>query len=72
MGALWHGDQMLACDWSRAKGRFLTPVDMYKDVHLVIWMYIYIKTQINNYFGRKSLFQKNSRPPPCSIVHEPF
>ena len=38
-----YGDQMQASDWPRGKGRFLTPVGVYKDVLLWIWMYIYIR-----------------------------
>ena len=29
-----YGDQIKASDWSRGKGRFLTPVGVYKDVLL--------------------------------------
>ena len=34
-GTILYGDQMLASDWSRGKGRFLTPVDI-MDVELAV------------------------------------
>ena len=34
-GKVLYGDQMLASDWSRGKGRFLTPVDI-MDVELAV------------------------------------
>ena len=48
-----YGDQMQASDWSRGKGRFLTPVGVYKDVLLWIWMYIYIRNPDPSLLGSK-------------------
>ena len=40
IGALWHADPMLFYDWSRAKGRFPTPIGTYKDVHFLLDLHL--------------------------------
>ena len=68
-----YGDQIKASDWSRGKGRFLTPVGVYKDVLLWIWMYIYIRNPDPSLLGsKKAVLKKIPDPPPkppiCNIV----
>ena len=63
---------MLASDWSRGRGWFLTPVGMYNDVQVVNRMYIYIRNQDQSLiWSEKVVLKKNSDPPPplqCSGV----
>ena len=63
-----HGDQMLASDWSRGKGRFLTPVAMYKDAQVVNRMHIYIRNQDQSLiWSEKVVLKKISDPPPFAM-----
>ena len=48
---------MLASDWSRGRGWFLTPVGMYNDVQVVNRMYIYIRNLDPSFFGQKTPFK---------------
>ena len=65
-----HGDQMLASDRSRGKGRFLTPVAMYKVEQVANRLYIYTRNLDPSFFGQKTPFQKkNPEPPPHITPH---
>ena len=59
---------MLASDWSRGRGWFLTPVGMYNDVQVVNRMYIYIRNQDQSLiWSEKVVLKKNSDPPPFAM-----
>ena len=63
---------MLASDWSRGRGWFLTPVGMYHDVPVVNRMYLYIRNQDQSLiWSEKVVLKKISDPPPlqCSAEH---
>ena len=56
---------MLASDWSRGRGWFLTPVGMYHDVPVVNRMYLYIRNQDQSLiWSEKVVLKKISDPPP--------
>ena len=59
---------MLASDWSRGRGWFLTPVGMYNDVQVVNRMYIYIRNQDQSLiWSEKVVLKKISDPPPLQF-----
>ena len=61
---------MLASDWSRGRGWFLTPVGMHNDAHVVNRMHIYIRNQDQSLiWSEKVVLKKISDPPPlqCSV-----
>ena len=64
-----HGDQMLASDWSRGKGRFLTPVAMYKDAQVVNRMHIYTRNLDPSFFWSKNAIKKKIPDPPPLTPH---
>ena len=60
---------MLASDWSRGRGWFLTPVGMHNDAHVVNRMHIYIRNQDQSLiWSEKVVLKKNSDPPLCNVV----
>ena len=59
---------MLASDWSRGRGWFLTPVGMYNDAQVVNRMHIYIRNQDQSLiWSEKVVLKKISDPPPFAM-----